>query len=140
MKLSSSLTWVYKFIFPLHPIVFTVVGLSLIQEENIIGYCFLGIGLIIGFYYIPYAIKMTEVWIEGEFLIVSNFKNTVKIPFSNIANVEEDTSINIHPIKIHLKESCDFGMYIHFIPNGCQIFSESKSYELIKEKIKRKIK
>lgn len=50
-------------------------------------------------------------------LFVSNFKKEIAVPFSQISHIDSPENSSLRRIKILLKEPCEFGSMIIFIPS-----------------------
>ncbi|MGZ3652501.1 MAG: hypothetical protein ACXWR1_16230 [Bdellovibrionota bacterium] len=59
---------------------------------------------------------MDEVYDEGEFLLLRNDGEEVRIPFSAMRNVSYQNLVNPPRITISLREPCRFGREISFVP------------------------
>jgi hypothetical protein len=71
------------------------------------------------------------VYLDGEWLWVSNFRRHIPIPLSEIESVEEIRWLNIHPIILNLNRSTEFGDRIVFMPKGAGV--PFASHPLVRE-------
>ena len=76
--------------------------------------------------------KLKEVSVDGRFLYVSNYRDEIVIPLSDIYDVTESFWTNTHPITIHLKSRSQFGDKIVFIPKT-RMFAFFSSHPVVKE-------
>lgn len=79
--------------------------------------------------------RYKKVSIDDDFLYVSNYRNEIKIPLSNIADVSETKWIRTRPITIYLKNESEFGRKIIFTPkmNGFRVFADNPIVVELKE-------
>lgn len=115
-QLSSSLTFVWKFIFP--TIWLGGFGLGTIAAIATQGFDSLHMLLfwLFGFalvYYLCFRAK--RVYIDDNYLYVGNYRRKTEIPLANIKYVSENTMITPRPIFIEFKEETAFGKKIMFI-------------------------
>jgi len=114
-KISSDFTFVYKFIFPLMWLVFTV---SFLDFENNLLKSFL-VWFVASLFTIPFwwlCIALKEVYIQDDFLVIQNFIKRSEIKISEIDEITENVNLNVHPIWIKFKKSTIFGQKIMFTP------------------------
>jgi uncharacterized membrane protein YobD (UPF0266 family) len=115
IKLSSSLTFFWKFIFPIVFIVgFIALAIqSIISKELDFLTAFVTVIIVFVLLYF-FFLRTKNVYMDDECLCVDNFFRNVKIPFSNIESVSH---IIMYPrlIFIKLKEKSEFGKRITFI-------------------------
>ena len=102
-------------------------------KGNVFLYIFFGslIIALIGIY--QTLVQYKKVWIDKEFLYVSNFLKEIKIPLSNIAEVTESKWLKYRPITIALKTESELGRKIMFVPkyDGIRIIADNPIvYEL----------
>ena len=71
------------------------------------------IGFLI-FYWFGFPLKFVE--IDEHYLYVSNYRKTIRVPFSEIEEVSESPFINIHPVWVKFKTPTEFGSKIMFMP------------------------
>lgn len=120
-QLSSLQTFLFKVIFPAIWIPIFGLGAAVMFLTPFNGksgsgcfFLFLWIGGTVAIYY--FAIRLKDVSVDDEFLYVSNYLKTVKIPVSQIYDVTEIVWLNIHPVTIHLRSPSEFGTKIVFMP------------------------
>jgi hypothetical protein len=122
-QLSSLQTFLLKIIFP--AIWIPVFGLGAVvaffasadgKSGPGGGWFFLFIWIAGSTFILYFAIRLKDVSVDEEFLYVSNYLKTVKIPLSQIYDVTEIVWINIHPVTIHLRSPSEFGTKIVFMP------------------------
>ena len=116
-SLSSMLTIIYKVIFPtvwLGGFGIGTIAMTLFEPRPDWGFA---IALLIGFlmfYFLCFPLKSVEV--DQDYLYVSNYIKTVRVPFSQIEEVTESRLINIHPVWVKFKTPTEFGTTIVFMP------------------------
>lgn len=117
LLLSSSLTYFWKFIFPVKWVILCCLIIYLIVTSTEIPFFLplVGIYLIMSLIVIYFAISSKKVWIDDEFLYVDNFKKTIKIPLNQIKKITDNTFLTPRTITIKLNKDCEFGDTIHFI-------------------------
>lgn len=71
------------------------------------------------------------VYLDGEWLWVSNFRRQIPIPLREIESVEEIRWLDIHPIILNLNRNTEFGDRIVFMPKGADI--PFASHPLVRE-------
>ncbi len=117
--ISSSMTVIYKFVFPTVWIGGFVAGTvamfiaDMPQKWHFLGALILG-GSIIGWLCVP----LKRVEIDGAELVVSNFFRTIRVPLLDISRVTENVLINIHPVWIYFSSPTEFGTKILFMPTS----------------------
>jgi hypothetical protein len=84
------------------------------------------------------GIPVKKIAIDHNYLYISNYLKTVKVPLSQIMDVTENKWANIHPVWIHLYTTTDFGDKIMFIPET-RILSY-KNHPIVQELKKLSIK
>lgn len=138
-RLSTSLTFFWKFIFSGIWLggfgIGSIAAIFTLGEE---GFAFL-IGLIFGFVFLNYGcLRAKKVYIDDNFLYVSNFRKSIQIPISNIRDVSENVMFSPRPIFIEFKKETDFGKKIMFIAYS-QLLLFFSTHPAVKE-IKYRIK
>ena len=110
--ISSSMTFIFKFIFP----IIWISGFGFGTIRMIIKDGFtnqapaLFFATIAGIFFIYwFCMRLKVVKIDNNKLIISNYFKDIEIEKSNIAKVTEFVLINIHPVWIHFKTPSDFG-------------------------------
>lgn len=61
--------------------------------------------------------RLKVVWLDGEWLWVSNLRRWVPISLHDVELVEEVRWLNIHPIILYLRRKTELGDRIAFIPS-----------------------
>ena len=122
-KLSSQMTFLLKFIFPVIWVPFfglstfwiVIVGL---QDTQVLlpalGFVFAWIAGSAFLYWS--CIRLKEVSVNDRQLYVSNYRKEITIPLTEISDVTENVWLNIHPVTIHLSSPSEFGSKIVFMP------------------------
>jgi hypothetical protein len=134
-NISSDMTFVYKFPFPIIWIIgFCITTIIIIKTG---GFIFLSLILIsatvAGTLFLYWGcMRLKVVKMDDEYLYISNFFKEIAVHKNNIAKITEITFINIHPIWIHLKESTEFGIKIMFMPK-LRFFSSYSSHPVVQE-------
>ncbi len=118
--ISSSLTIVYKFIFPGFMIAaFTGGGIAMLVsgEMRIVLPYSLFFVLVIVLAYL-FGMRLKKVEMDDEKLYISNYFNAIEVHRSRITKVSENVWINIHPVTVHFSTSTEFGERIVFMPKA----------------------
>ena len=113
-KISSSLTFFYKFLFTIIWIgLFGCGTLGLLLNQNEEGFVFL-VAWIVGSLFLYWGcVRLKHVEIDANNIYISNFLKTIKIPLQEIEKISENNFTNIHPIWISFKTPTDFGTKNH---------------------------
>jgi len=115
IRLSTSLTFFWKFIFPLIFIggVSSLLIKGLLENQLNLIPVIIAIPILITALYIFFA-RTKNVYMDDEYFHVDNFFKTAKIPISNVKGVSH-LLMQPRPIFISLKEKSVFGKHIIFI-------------------------
>jgi hypothetical protein len=138
-ELSSSVTFIYKFVFPtiwisiggfllfvtiegIHRTTFPDTATSLlIVVPWLLGAVFL----------LRLAAPVLRVELRDGRLYASNYRREIEIPRSDIVSVTQNVWVNVRPITLHLRKETPFGRRIRFIPPGRVIFAFWKEDPLV---------
>lgn len=116
--ISSSMTFVYKFIFPGFMIAaFAGGGFAMLaggETRIALPYSFFFLLVIVLAYLFGMRLKRVEM--DEEKLYISSYFNSIEVHRSKIKNVSENKWINIHPVYIDFSTSTEFGDRIVFMP------------------------
>jgi len=97
------------------------------------------IGLIVGFAMLYYGcLRAKVVYIDDDFLYVSNFIKKVRIPLNNVKDVYDIVLFSPRPIFIEFKNKTEFGHNIMFL-GYTKLFLFFSTHPSVKE-IKKRIK
>ena len=55
-------------------------------------------------------------WTSGSALVSSTFRETIRVPLRDIAEITENRWLNLHPVTLHLRRPSEFGEEIVFMP------------------------
>jgi hypothetical protein len=119
-EISSMLTTFYKFIEPLFGVMIVVVllfsGFFPPDIPIVVKSVFLtiAIGSSITMWFFSWPLK--KVALEGENLLVSDYFQDTMVPISKIGKVEESYAFRRRRIILYLKQPCQFGERIVFVP------------------------
>ncbi|MEM6737438.1 MAG: hypothetical protein AAF620_15360 [Bacteroidota bacterium] len=118
VRLSTSLTFLWKFVFPVIGIGGFGIGTVLaIWETGIQGLPVL-LALVFAIILLYYGfIRAKNVYIDDNFLYVDNFIKTVKVPFTEISDVSENIFFTPRLIFVKFRHRTQFGKKIMFIGN-----------------------
>lgn len=122
--LSSSLTFIFKIVFPALWIsgfgagTLTMWIVASAQPDDLPVLEFTVAWVVGTVLFLSLARGLKVVYLDGERLWVSNFRRRIPIPLSEIESVEEIRWLNIHPIILNLNRSTEFGDRIVFMPQG----------------------
>jgi len=75
--------------------------------------------------------RIKGVKMDEDFLYVSNYFRSEKIPLDNIDSITDNIWLNSHPVTIHLKKPYSFGKKIIFMPRILFLFF--KHHPIVKE-------
>lgn len=133
-RISSGFTFVNKIVVSTMWLVF---GLKILLISSLVGHggpsanFFLiwltGI-VIIAFTCVP----LKQVELDGNTLVVSNYRKTITIPASEIKAVSETAILSHHPVWITFRNQTEFGTRIMFMPTY-QFFCIWSSHPIVKE-------
>ncbi len=116
--ISSSVTIVYKFIFPGFMILaFAGGGFVMLaggETRIALPYSFFFVLVIVLAYY--FGMRLKKVEMDDEKLYISNYSRVIEVHRSKIKKVSENKWINIHPVYIDFSTSTEFGDRIVFMP------------------------
>lgn len=131
--ISSSLTVLYRFLFPLVWIGgFGLATIGLFSRGDPKKWGFLA-ALVVGALFLSrFCLPLKRVTIEGSDLLISNFLRTIRVPLSQVCGVRENALINIHPVYIRFQEPTEFGSRIVFMPE-VRMFSLFGSHPIVAE-------
>ncbi len=139
-ELSSKQTFLLKIILPIiigiNFVLMLVLIAANIRTNAILPLLIVPILLAAGIYVMSRTtMRYKKVSIDDEFLYVSNYRNEIKIPLSNISDVTEIKWTRTRPITIHLKNDSEFGRKIVFTSkmNGFRIFADNPIVAELKE-------
>lgn len=81
------------------------------------------------------VMRYKKVAVDDDFLYISNYRNEIKVPLSNISEVTETKWIRTRPITIHLKSDSEFGRKIVFTSKmkGFRVFADNPIVAELKE-------
>lgn len=82
----------------------------------IVDYLFLGMWVVGSIIILLTTMPLKRVHLDGNRLIVSNFRRESRIPLSDIATVRQNLWTNIRPITIAFRNRTPFGRKIQFMP------------------------
>lgn len=123
-KLSSGMTWFYKFVFPTlwlggfgaGSIVLLASWSSVLRENPNFPILMFPAAFVIGlvlFYFT--CIRLKSVSIDGSVLVISNYQTELRIPIHEVAEVTGSIFWNPELLFLHLKHSTQFGKTIVFM-------------------------
>jgi hypothetical protein len=142
--ISSMLTTFYKFIEPLFGVMIVAVilfgGFFPPEIPMTVKSIFItfAIGSSIAMWFFSWPLK--KVSIEGETLLVSDYFQDTMVPIGNIDRVEESYAFRRRRIILYLKEPCQFGERIVFVPKMrfdssiLKGYTSEKKLQLIKKR------
>lgn len=131
--ISSSLTVVYGFLFPLVWIGgFGLATVALFSRGDPKKWMFLTALLVGALFLSRFCLPLKRVTIEGSDLLISNFLRTIRVPLGQVFSVKENALINIHPVYIRFQEPTAFGFQIVFMPE-VRMFSLFGSHPIVAE-------
>jgi hypothetical protein len=81
-----------------------------------IGFIFLGAWLFGSACILWFTAPLKVVSIEGDDLVVSNYRKEWRVPLASISHVTQNRWLNLRPITIHFREEMPFGRTAVFMP------------------------
>jgi hypothetical protein len=75
---------------------------------------------------------LKKVRMDQDSLYISNFRKEIVVPLSSIGSVTENRWINIHPITIHFRAPTEFGNKVTFMPTS-RFFGFWSSHPVVEE-------
>jgi hypothetical protein len=129
---SSSLTFLYKFVFTsvwsgLFGIGTAAMFLSSKPEMSAVRWQFAAAWIIGTAIIWRTCARLKRVEFDGAALLISNFSDDITVPVSEIADVKQNRLINLRPITVTFKKETPFGRAITFMPPiSFRLFSEDE--------------
>jgi len=123
IMLSSRMTFVAKFVFPLLWITGFGVGTAAMWTTNPSPAAWHEGGSfsrLAGGHRLPVwlCVPLKKVRVEGDNLSISNYQKEIMVPLALVDRVSEIRWINIHPVTIYFRSATDFGDKIVFMPKA----------------------
>ncbi|MDC4203700.1 MAG: hypothetical protein MPW14_08605 [Candidatus Manganitrophus sp.] len=124
-KISSRFTFYYKKVFPAiwfgFLFLFSIAALTAMLKENVFYFIELLAPIImavLGYFVMKILIfdHVDEVWDAGDSLVFQNGKVETRVPLSNVMNVSYTVIISPPRVTLSLREPCELGKEISFIP------------------------
>src|SRR5690242_7485092 len=69
-----------------------------------------------------WCIPLKKVRVNGDDLIISNFRKEIVVPLNFVESVTENRWVNVHPVTIHFRGETEFGRKISFMPKSRVMF------------------
>jgi hypothetical protein len=122
---SSSLTFLYKFIFPtVWSAGFGFGTVAMLLDRNPAAMQFAAAWVIGTAILLPMC-RLKWVKLDGATLVISNYRRDITVPVSEIADVRQNTFISPRPVTITFRRETPFGNAVTFIPRASfRLFSE----------------
>ncbi|MBX3290767.1 MAG: hypothetical protein KF855_15740 [Acidobacteria bacterium] len=122
IRLSSSITFIHKFISPFVSLLAIVIMIRFVHGATLRQFPpFYMLILFVAFAggmamtaWLSYKIK--KVFVEGDYLIVSDYKKEIAVPLSDIYDVTEMRWMQPYWITISFRKTTEFGDSILFVP------------------------
>jgi predicted PurR-regulated permease PerM len=138
-QLSSSVTFIYKFVFPAIWILIggfllfvTVQGIRRTSLPDTLTWLLIVVPWLLGIVFLHwFAAPILRVELRDGRLYASNYRREIEILRSDIASVTQNVWVNVRPITLHLRNETPFGTRIRFIPPGRVIFAFWKEDPLV---------
>jgi hypothetical protein len=138
-ELSSSVTLIYKFVFPAIWIVvagilvfLTVEGTRRTSFPDTATSLVIVVPWLLGaIFLLRFAAPILRVELRDGRLYASNYRREIEIQRSNIERVTQNVWVNVRPITLHLRNATPFGRRIRFVPPGRVIFAFWKEDPLV---------
>jgi predicted PurR-regulated permease PerM len=130
-QLSSSVTFIYKFVFPAIWILIggfllfvTVEGIHRTSLPDTLTWLLIVVPWLFGIVFLLwFAAPILRVELRDGRIYASNYRREIEIQRSDIASVTQNVWVNVRPITLHLRNETPFGTRIRFIPPGRVIFA-----------------
>lgn len=120
-KLSSQLTFFYKFVFTtVWPAAFGVAALLASMQPaarakgahlQLLLVCALG-----SLFLWWFCSGLKQVDLDGDSLVVSNYRRRIRVPVSEISDVRQNRLLSLRPIRVTFKRDTEFGRSVVFMP------------------------
>lgn len=138
-QLSSSVTFIYKFVFPAIWILIggfllfvTVEGIHRTSFPDTLTSLLIVVPWLLGIAFLLwFAAPILRVELRDGRIYASNYRREIEIQRSDIASVSQNVWVNVRPITLHLRNETPFGTRIRFIPPGRVIFAFWKEDPLV---------
>jgi hypothetical protein len=138
-QLSSSVTFIYKFVFPA---IWTMIGgiLLFVTIEGIhrttlpdtaTSFLIVVPWLLGAAFLLWFSAPIVRVELRDGRLYASNYRREIEIQRGDIVGVTQNVWVNVRPITLHLRNETPFGKRIRFIPPGRVIFAFWKEDPLV---------
>ena len=62
------------------------------------------------------CVPLKRVQLDGTMLLISDYRSTIRVPASDIAEVTENRWISMHPVTLHFRRPTEFGSEVVFMP------------------------
>jgi hypothetical protein len=127
-QISSSLTFVYKVVFPAiwiggFALVTIAMFAGVIQTDRRAAadgapdkWMFLLITVVGGAFIYWFCVRLKGVELDSESLYISNFVGEIRVPLRDVSQVLENRWVNIRPVTIVFQRETDYGRSIVFMP------------------------
>lgn len=131
-KVSSSLTYFYKFVFTTvwcggFGLGTALMFLSRTHDAQVMQWLFAAIWLVASMVIWGMCGRLKRVRLNGTNLMISNYKYEITVPISDIAHVKQSRLFNLRPVFLTFKRETPFGHTVTFMPPvSFQIFSEDE--------------
>jgi hypothetical protein len=140
-ELSSSVTFIYKFVFPAIWVVIagflavvTVEGIRRTSPPDTLTSLLIVVPwLLAGIFLLRLAAPILRVELREGRLYASNYRREIEIQRTDIVRVTQNVWVNVRPITLHLRGDTPFGKRIRFIPPGRVIFAFWKEDPLVEK-------
>jgi hypothetical protein len=126
-RISSTLTFLYKFIFP--SVWITVFGAVTLTfwlgafhgragsaPPDQLKWIFLAVWLLGAAFILWVCTGLKKVGLGRDSILISNYRREAMVPLTAIERVTENKWINIHPVTIYFRSTTEFGDTVTFIP------------------------
>jgi hypothetical protein len=129
--LSSSVTFIYKFVFPAIWISLggfiafvTVQGIHRTTRPDATTSLFIVVPWLLGAAFLFRQVaSIVRVELRNGRLYASNYRREIEIQRGDIESVTQNVWVNVRPITLHLRNETPLGRRIRFIPPGRVIFA-----------------
>jgi hypothetical protein len=123
---SSSLTFLYKFIFTtVWSAGFGLGTVVMFLKRQPVAMQFAAAWAIGTAFLLFTCARLKRVRLDGATLVISNYRHDITVPVSEIADVRQNRLINFRPVTITFRKQTPFGSAVTFMPRASfRLFSE----------------
>ena len=76
--------------------------------------------------------RLKRVQVDGDTLLVSDYRTTIRVPAADVEEVTENRWISMHPVTLHFRRPTEFGNEVVFMPK-VRVFGFATSHPVVAE-------